>query len=249
MCKNCSRKSNQKCEESKKKDCGCCQQTIPSPNPCDILNGCGNNNIQPSCFLNHEITAVDCNAPYRIFNGSISQLNVEPSCCILNDPTYRDLFNTLYNAILNNNLETLLNAITNATTYNTFKALFFGPLAIINPALYSVVVTDPDGHVVIDTTKADANNTFTNYVAGTINTENFNTRVDVMEAQMFPEGTGFETAYTFINNTKTFQSSVSIRLGKWRNSAGTIRITKAIASLPGGPGFGAPAFTFGRPRP
>jgi len=125
--------------------------------------------------------------------------------------------------ILDNSLETALAAVTDTTSHYAFKTLILNPNSGIDTSIYSVIVADQDGKVVLDTAKLDAQNTFNRCKENQIN-ENLNTRVDVMEAQMFPEGTGFSTTQSGI--TDTYQANVAIRLGKWRNSAGTIRISK-----------------------
>jgi hypothetical protein len=84
-----------------------------------------------------------------------------------------------------------------------------------------VVITLPDGHVVIDTCKGDGN-TYDNYVDDVIS-ENHNSRICIFQTQYHPEGVSYERKFS----STTFQKEVylAVRLGPFRNSLGTIRLS------------------------
>lgn len=83
-----------------------------------------------------------------------------------------------------------------------------------------VTITLPDGHVVIDTCKEG--NTYDNYVDDIIG-ENHNSRIAIIETQYRPEGVSHERKFS----STTFQKEIyiAVRLGPFRNSAGTIRLS------------------------
>ncbi|MEY4769024.1 MAG: hypothetical protein RL637_1663 [Pseudomonadota bacterium] len=85
-----------------------------------------------------------------------------------------------------------------------------------------VVITLPDGTVVIDTKKTSTN-TFDNFVAKAIN-ENHNSRIAILDAQLWPCGIGIETRRS--TSTGTIETYVARRVGGYLNSLGTIRISQ-----------------------
>ena len=84
-----------------------------------------------------------------------------------------------------------------------------------------IVITLPDGTVVVDTSKS--NNTYANFVAKRIN-ENHNTRVSILDAQLFDCGVGVETKTS--TTTGEEENYVAKRLGAYLNSAGTVRLSE-----------------------
>lgn len=93
-----------------------------------------------------------------------------------------------------------------------------------------VVITLPDGTVVIDTAKS--NNTYANYQAKTIN-ENHNSRIAIVDAQMYQCGLGVESKFS--SSTEEVEAYVARRLGNatnattygasYLNSSGTVRVS------------------------
>lgn len=83
-----------------------------------------------------------------------------------------------------------------------------------------VTITLPDGHVVIDTCKEG--NIYENYIDDVIG-ENHNSRIAIIETQYRPEGVSYERKFS----STTFQKEtyIAVRLGPFRNSAGTIRLS------------------------
>lgn len=85
-----------------------------------------------------------------------------------------------------------------------------------------IVVTLPDGTVVVDTSKGKLN-TFANYKAKKIN-ENHNTRIAILDAQLYECGVGLETKRSTTDNA--IESYVARRLGNYLDNSGTVRFSK-----------------------
>lgn len=90
-----------------------------------------------------------------------------------------------------------------------------------------VVVTLPDGTVVLDTARDDntvdpKSNSFQHFLDKTIN-ENHNSRVAILAAQEYPCGLGLESKFS--SSTGQTESYVAIRAGAHLDSDGTIRMS------------------------
>jgi hypothetical protein len=90
-----------------------------------------------------------------------------------------------------------------------------------------VVITLPDGTVMIDTARDDntaaANsNSYAHFVAKTIN-ENHNSRIAILSAQQFACGIGVESKLS--SSTGQTESYVAIRVGNHLDSLGTVRMS------------------------
>jgi hypothetical protein len=83
-----------------------------------------------------------------------------------------------------------------------------------------VVLTLPDGTVVVDTGRS--NNTYENFQAKTIN-ENHNSRLAIFAAQHYPCSVGIERKFSTTSNA--FEDALALRLGDHLSSQGTIRIS------------------------
>lgn len=127
------------------------------------------------------------------------------------------------NAILTpakiNSFTTKLNAVANVATYNALRTEANATAALIADG--RVVVTLPDGTVVVDTSKGGAN-TYQNFQDKVIN-ENHNTRVAILDAQIYDCGVGLETKTS--TSTGSEEVYVAKRLGAYLNSAGTVRLS------------------------
>ncbi|MBL8498249.1 hypothetical protein ABF87_07000 [Nitrosomonas sp. JL21] len=127
------------------------------------------------------------------------------------------------NAILTpakiNSFTTKLNAVANVATYNALRTEANATAALIADG--RVVVTLPDGTVVVDTSKGAAN-TYQNFQDKVIN-ENHNTRVAILDAQLYDCGVGLETKTS--TSTGSEEVYVAKRLGAYLNSAGTVRLS------------------------
>ena len=97
-----------------------------------------------------------------------------------------------------------------------------------------VVITVPDGTVVLDTSKTDdpnnnlpQGNSYQHFQDKTVN-ENHNSRVAIFTAQEYPCGQGIETKLsTSTNETETY---FAIRLGAHLNNQGTARLSVKVAN-------------------
>ena len=113
-----------------------------------------------------------------------------------------------------------LNNVTNQGTYAILLAEANATATLI--ANGRVVVTLPDGTVVVDTSKG-ANNTYTNFIDKAIN-ENHNTRVAILDAQIYDCGVGLETKTS--SSTGVQEVYLAKRLGAYLDSAGTVRLSR-----------------------
>jgi hypothetical protein len=90
-----------------------------------------------------------------------------------------------------------------------------------------VVITAPDGTVILDTSRADntvdpKSNSYQHFLDKTIN-ENHNSRVSFAVAQQYQCGIGFETKLSTTDNK--VENYFAIRLGNHLDSLGTVRIS------------------------
>lgn len=124
-------------------------------------------------------------------------------------------------------LRSLLNAVTDQTSY---AALLTKAESVASKTEGGrVVVTLPDGTVVLDTAADDdpsntmeAGNSYDHFLAKTVN-ENHNSRVAIFAAQLYPCGVGVESKLS--TTTGITESYVAIRLGQHLNSVGTVRLS------------------------
>ncbi|MCE7913591.1 MAG: hypothetical protein DYH15_02690 [Nitrosomonas sp. PRO4] len=130
---------------------------------------------------------------------------------------------TTLNAILTparvTSFKNKLEAVSNSATYNILRAEAVATANLLADG--RVVITLPDGTVVVDTSKGSAN-TYANFQAKTIN-ENHNTRVAILDAQIYDCGLGLETKTS--TSTGDVEVYLAKRLGAYLNSAGTVRLS------------------------
>lgn len=86
------------------------------------------------------------------------------------------------------------------------------------------LVAYPDGNVILDTALPASSNTWANAQTGSV-AANYNTRVTAMGSQMFRGGWGYERKRS--NTTGDTRTYVSVRLGDFRNSQGTLVLSEA----------------------
>jgi hypothetical protein len=115
--------------------------------------------------------------------------------------------------------KTKLDAVKNQATYATLLAEAKATAASI--ASGRVLVTLPDGTVVVDTGKTD--NSYSLFLAKKIN-ENHNSRVAILDSQLFECGVGVETRRS--STTGSVENYVAKRLGNYLDNSGTVRISK-----------------------
>jgi hypothetical protein len=181
---------------------------------------CADNDVD--CYDNHETTIDDCNAPYIICRDGELALNVTPSCCILQNPVYLDLYNRLYDVILDNRLDLLLaNAIKDETSYNAFVQQLS---TLFDYTTYRLEILLSDSSLVFDSRNiglpsySSVANTYANFRSGRLGAP-ASRPVVFPESQIFPEGTGYNTRNSSATLDRT--AYVGIRLGPFRNSVGT----------------------------
>jgi hypothetical protein len=127
------------------------------------------------------------------------------------------------NALLSPRLIALtakLSAVKNQPTYAVLLAE--ANAAALSTPRGRLLVTLPDGTVVVDTSKGPAN-TYANFVAKKIN-ENHNSRVAIFDAQSYECGIGVETKRSTTDGV--VESYVARRLGNYLDSSGTARLSK-----------------------
>ncbi|MEQ1639067.1 MAG: hypothetical protein ABL903_20585 [Methylococcales bacterium] len=137
---------------------------------------------------------------------------------------YAALNTRLSNAVMTQ-LYALMKLVKDAATYNSLAA--YAKLQVA--AGGRIVITTPDGIVVYDSSKGTAN-TYANFVAKTIN-ENHNSRIAILNAQLYECGLGVETKYS--STDKTTEDYVAARLGlgttaaaaSYLHSLGTVRLS------------------------
>ena len=134
-------------------------------------------------------------------------------------------------------LNTQLAAVVDIPTYNTLLAHARSIVTTINtPAAVGgrVLLTLPDGTVVVDTSKADdldcqpdgslcdagQRNGYNHFVKKNVN-ENHNSRIAVLDAQEWPCGFGLEAKFS--SSTGQREIYVGVRLGTHLDSNGTVR--------------------------
>ena len=113
-----------------------------------------------------------------------------------------------------------LNNVTGQGTYAILLAEANATATLI--ANGRVIVTLPDGTVVVDTSKG-ANNTYTNFIDKAIN-ENHNTRVAILDAQIYDCGVGLESKTS--SSTGVQEVYLAKRLGAYLDSVGTVRLSR-----------------------
>ena len=167
-----------------------------------------------------------------LFNGGVAiaqdVIQADAQTC---QPGFATAFNGPHHAAYLSIAQALLAGTPNATNITadlgavhdqaTYDTLLTHAMAIKNklPNL-RMVVTVPDGTVVLDTSKG--NNTYDNYLAKAIN-ENHNTRVAFMAAQHYPCGAALETKLSTTDGT--VESYLAFRAGPHLDSLGTMRIS------------------------
>jgi hypothetical protein len=143
------------------------------------------------------------------------------------DPVYAQLFQILDPQA--SQLKTLLAAVVDQATYQNLLGLARS-IAGSTPT-GRVLITLPDGTVVVDTSKPDdpadstpneQANSFQHFKDKTVN-ENHNTRISILDAQLWPCGFGVERKFSTTDNA--FEIYLAKRLGPYLNNEGTARLS------------------------
>lgn len=139
---------------------------------------------------------------------------------------YSDIYQVLQTNL--SELNAKLHLVTNQSTYESLVTLARTVATSISAANGRLVITLPDGTVVLDTSRADntsdpKSNSYEHFIAKSIN-ENHNSRVAILSAQQYPCGVGIESKFS--TSTGNRESYVAIRLGDHLDSDGTVRGSK-----------------------
>lgn len=155
-----------------------------------------------------------------------SRQKLTPPEAVVSTSKYLRLYNILAKFFQKNDYADFASEIVEIDDEQSYQALYtkittyITNLGLVN---LRIVLADPDGKVIVDTSKGEDNN-YQNYLDGSINA-NHNTRQTFMSAQTFKEGISYETKYS--NSTQQVRAYVSMRIGNFRDNSGTI-----CASLP-----------------
>lgn len=136
--------------------------------------------------------------------------------------------------------ETRLLQTVDQLTYQSLLDLANNVAANVPNGNGRIIVVLADGTVVVDTSKNDGvtfpvpqpntsntySNSYTNFQQKNVN-ENHNSRIAVIDAQLWPCGLGVETKFS--TSSQQNENYVAIRLGKYLNNAGTVRISQTVA--------------------
>jgi hypothetical protein len=133
-----------------------------------------------------------------------------------------DTLNAVLTAAKVTSFRNKLNAVKDQATYAVLLTEANATAAML--ATGRIVVTLADGTVAVDTSKG-ATNTFDNFKAKAIN-ENHNTRISILDAQLYDCGVGVETKTSTTDGTK--ENYLAKRLGAYLDSAGTVRLSQKI---------------------
>jgi hypothetical protein len=121
------------------------------------------------------------------------------------------------------NLTAKLIAVKDQATYAPLLTESIACASHVLPAGHGrTVITLPDGTVVVDTSKGPAN-IFANFAAKKIN-ENHNSRVAILDAQLYECGIGVETKRSTTDGV--VENYVARRLGNYLDSSGTARLSQ-----------------------
>ena len=139
--------------------------------------------------------------------------------------TYTQLFTALAPSVAN--LQAGLAGVTNQATYATYLAAARAVAGGVPNG--RLVVTVPDGTVLLDTGRPDdpgdtmaSGNSFAHFGSKTVN-ENHNSRIAIFDAQEWPCGVGLERKLS--TTTGVTETYVAIRLGTHLDSLGTARLS------------------------
>jgi hypothetical protein len=143
------------------------------------------------------------------------------------DPVYAELFQILDPQV--SQLKELLAAVVDQATYQNLLDLARSIAS--SKTTGRVLITLPDGTVVVDTSKPDdppdstpdvQANSFQHFKNKTVN-ENHNTRISILDAQLWPCGLGVERKFSTTDNVSEIY--LAERLGPYLNNEGTARLS------------------------
>lgn len=172
------------------------------------------------------------NNKYRYIKHGKAALNVHAPKNMFLDSNYVCLYEILYKGILDYNLELQLKNVLESSTSSVYDSFYALVLTVfkLNPLPVDglrLVVTEPDGTVVVDTALTTAN-TFSNWKTKSIN-ENHNTRIAIIDAQTLEGGVGYETKHSTTLDLNQYY--VAIRGGSRYKNFGTFRLSINVCTM------------------
>lgn len=152
---------------------------------------------------------------------------------IKHDPSYHALYHILESS--KTQIQLLLDAVVDESTYETLYN-YVDTLKLQAGVSGRIVVTLPDGTVVVDTSRptnflgpvvpGTYANSYDDFQAKNVN-ENHNSRLAILNANFWPYPWGIEIKFsTSDDNTQQY---VATRLGEYLNSSGVARISIVIS--------------------
>ena len=136
-------------------------------------------------------------------------------------------YTRVYNAVFPR-LEGLTRRLKLVTNQETYESLLTAARTVAGMITNGrLVITLPDGTVVVDTARNDdptnilpQGNSYQHFIEKTVN-ENHNSRIAIFSAQQYPCGVGIESKFS--TTTGNHESYVALRLGTHLDSEGTVR--------------------------
>lgn len=162
-----------------------------------------------------------CKTARRAERIAVKALNTEVAQLKAKLPLAASLINDVVKLVPNNLLQVPTDQVEYAAVLAKCEAVRLQFAAIYGPSA-RVLYMEPDGTVIVDTSKG-ALNTFANYKAKVIN-ENHNSRVSIISAQLFTSGVGAEIRFS--STVQVNQAACAkIQTGTQFNNQGTIRVS------------------------
>lgn len=161
------------------------------------------------------------------FNASAAALECAPQVqdLLKSNPTYAKLNKALSAKV--SLLKSQQQAVSDQKSYEVLLATAVKLASSIQTG--RVVITMPDGTVMVDTGKPidpvggqGTGNSYDHYKGKSVN-ENHNSRLSIINAQLHPCGVGVETKWS--TSVKAKDVYVAIRLGNYLDSIGTARFS------------------------
>jgi hypothetical protein len=189
-------------------------------------------NIQKK-FSKNKLFFVILSVLFIFVNSTAFAASLDSKCApmvqrlIKEDPVYANLFQILDPHVPQ--LKASLAAVVDQATYQSLLDLARG-IANSTPT-GRVLITLPDGTVVVDTSKPDdpsnstpdvQANSFQHFKNKTVN-ENHNTRISILDAQLWPCGLGVERKFSTTDNVSEIY--LAERLGDYLNNDGIARLS------------------------
>lgn len=170
-------------------------------------------NIKRNKFHSNEL----CNNKHHIHNNQLLY-DIKSEEGLKKSRIRRKLYHFLKKSIIEYDIHHKVLYIKDEKSYDIFVNLIIDLKKQYDNS--RIVVADSSGYVIVDT--YSQNNSYENYLHNKIH-ENIHTRRAVFRTQLEKDGTGYENKFS--HTTQRFEIYVAIRLGRFRKSSGSIRIS------------------------